>query len=156
MDAAIHELPMPPAALEAATLRGGACTAGQAGFAGVSPSSCAQERHLQRLSRAGRFIGLACNALWALHKGDGALWRPRPKVHLLMELLELSVRWHGRNPRVFMCYLDEDAMRHVARVGGSCHMRSVSTAAIQKVLLRLTVRWAQSMSSVPSGSAWLS
>jgi len=80
-------------------------------------------------------------ALYARSRSSSALWRPRPKLHMLMELLEFTCAWHMRNPRAFMCYVDEDSMRRVARVAGSCHVRTVSTMALRKVLLNLTLRW---------------
>jgi len=104
----------------------------------------AQDHHLTRLRRCSRYIAQSAVALYSRNKSSSALWRPRPKLHMLLELLEYTCVWHMRNPRSFMCYIDEDSMRRAARVAGSCHVRSVGTTALRKVLLNLTLRWSGS------------
>ena len=102
-----------------------------------------QEHHARHLSDLAGWVAAASAALWRVQREAGTvMWRPRPKTHMLLELLQYVVPWHTRNPRIFRCYIDEDSMRRAARVAGSCHVRTVSTVALNKVLLGLALRWA--------------
>ena len=97
---------------------------------------------MQRLKRATRFVAEGAKAPYADAKARGSpLWRPRPKMHALIELLEYNAPWSGISPACTRCYQDGDNMRRAARVGGTCHMHSINEVALHKVLAHLALRW---------------
>ena len=67
---------------------------------------------------------------------DPTRWRPKPKFHMLQELVEFSAVEAG-NPRDFWCYMDEDFVGIISAVamsrGGAEGPGTLPTRVVDRV-----------------------
>ena len=73
----------------------------------------------------------------AVSKG-AVLWRPKPKLHYFMEMLD-DYEHHGwsgcLNPSKLACWLNEDMMGKMARIGRKTHASTVSRRIVERFAL---------------------
>ena len=78
-------------------------------------------------------------AVIAFSKGE-CLWKVRPKMHYNTHHID-DIAKHGTNPRFRHCFLDEDFMGKLARLGKHCSKKTVSRRLLQRYLLFISQRW---------------
>jgi hypothetical protein len=71
----------------------------------------------------------------ALEQGHTACWRPKPKFHLMIHLVDDFVVPLHINPRDFWCYMSEDFVGKMKRLAKACHRSSIVGSLLKRYLV---------------------
>ena len=83
-------------------------------------------------------------SLVALHvlSDDKRLWKPKPKDHLLIHLVEDWTANTRCNPRLSANYKNENFIRLMKRMSKSCDTRCMTSRLVEHFLLNAALVWA--------------
>jgi hypothetical protein len=78
----------------------------------------------------------------AVQQGHTAMWKPKPKLHMIVHLVDDFIIPTKLNPRSVWCYGGEDFVGKMKKVAKSCHRSSVVLGLIQRYLLGKSIELA--------------
>lgn len=71
----------------------------------------------------------------AVTHGHTACWRPKPKLHMAIHLMDDFVLPLQLNPRDFWCYMSQDFVGKVKKLAKMCHRNSIVRSLCKRYLL---------------------
>ena len=75
----------------------------------------------------------------AVQQGHFAMWRPKPKLHMIVHLVEDFILPTHLNPRSVWCYGGEDFVGKMKKLAKACHRNSVVLGLIHRYLLQRSI-----------------
>jgi hypothetical protein len=80
--------------------------------------------------------------------GHLAMYRPKPKAHMWLHLIDDFIKPTRLNPRNFWCYGGEDFVGRVKRIAAACHRTSVVVSVLKRYLFGKQIALADTLRSI--------